>query len=71
MHFILLIMLLFIKIFWYKEKVVNLQNIYCKCSIDPFLTILKILTILKVMTWYLTGIMNQAKVGGKNSPSGG
>ena len=30
MHFILLTMLLFKKLFWHKERAVCIQNIYCK-----------------------------------------
>ena len=47
MHFILLIMLIFIKLLWYKERgwLACLQNIYCECSIYVFVSNLTILTI--------------------------
>ena len=52
MHNILLTMLLFIKLFSYTERVLNLFMKYCKCSIYAYVSNLKILTS-KVMDGHL------------------
>ena len=50
MHFVLLRMLLFTKLFWYKERVVSLfTKNYYKCSIYAFVSNLTILAFSKVM----------------------
>ena len=60
-------MSLFVKVFRYKESVVNkifiLQNIYCNCSIYQFISNLTILTFSNVMDLHLLeGLMDLATV---------
>ena len=60
-HFILLTMLLFMNLFWYKERVVKGDKIYCKSSIYAFVSNLLILTLSKVIDQHLLGeLMNWA-----------
>ena len=54
MHFILLTMLLFIRLFWYEERVASLfTKYYCKSSIYAFVSNLTILIFLKVIDLHL------------------
>ena len=56
MRFILLTMLLFIRLFWYEERVAGLfTKYYCKCSIYAFVSNLTILIFLKVIDLHLVG----------------
>ena len=52
----LLTMMLFIKLFWYKERVLSLFfKKYCECNIYALVSNVKILTISKAMDRHLLG----------------